>query len=126
MTAITIRPKFSDAANVAGRLTFVVDLPALRGSEQQIAWATEIRATKLVEFAEDMAKRWGVVWGCVLPTDTDHIAKTVSILDEKLANPQFAPLHVAIAKIFANDDCRFWIDNRTDSFHLMFNAVMKG
>ena len=113
MANLSIQPKFYDDARQPGRLQIVTDMPALLGSEKQIAWATEIRAKMAVEFGEGVAKKMaGVAWGAVIKTDVDYIAQCQAKLDAVTVDPKFARAFDALAAAFAIADSRFWIDNR--------------
>src|SRR5690606_7596609 len=118
MTKFTIRPQFASESS-AGYLTIVIDTPELRGSEKQVAWAQDIRAKKMRQIAEELAKAAGVVWGAVLQNDVEYINTCCDALDKYVADPSRAPAIEQVAQIFAIDDARFWIDNRGDSGVLM-------
>ena len=62
-------------------------MPALKGSEKQIAWASDIRAYA-VKLAEELRK------------DTREGSEEI--------------VNNLLAKLFAEDKASFWIDNRND------------
>lgn len=120
---ITIQPKFYDERS-AGRLTLVVsDMPALKGSDKQVSWASDIRSKKQVDFAEQLAKAIGVAWGCVTQRDVDYIAQCQVKLDAFTSDPAHAPSFEKLAVAFAIADARFWIDNRGDDMNLLARSA---
>ena len=122
MNTLAIRAHFVDD-RTAGRLRIVTDMPALQGSEKQIAWASEIRAAKQIEFGQQIAKYAGVVWGPVVAGDADYIAESEAKIASFLANPKYAQAIERLKVIFSVADARFWIDNRTDSMDIMATSA---
>lgn len=110
---MTYRIAFKFAsANSAGYLTFVGDMPQIKGSEKQVAWAGDIRATFAREVAEFIAKAVKVPVGVVIESDTAFIAETEAALAAKLAaDPGAGKVMGAIAKVLDNDSAKFWIEN---------------
>ncbi|MBN9243920.1 MAG: hypothetical protein J0I98_14105 [Mesorhizobium sp.] len=114
MTTITIQPKFYDERS-AGRLQVVAPMPALKGSEKQIAWAADIRSRMQIEYGEKLAKLAGVNWGCVTQRDVDYIAECQVKLDAFCGDPQYAAPFEKLEAAFAIEHAHFWIENRTDT-----------
>jgi hypothetical protein len=111
MTKIIV--KFYAEANRAGYLAVGGDMPALVGSDKQVAWATDIRAKFSREIGEMAAKTANIKFGVVLPTDVDFVAETEAAIAHALATMAGADRFVAaVDKIFARTDARWWIDNR--------------
>lgn len=112
---IKITVQFADRPNAGGYLAVSGDMPTLRGSEKQIAWADDIRARFAKEFAEVAAKAAGVKFGAVLRADVDFIAETERKIAEALATMTGADRFVAaMSKVFAHDEARWWIDNQRE------------
>lgn len=74
--------------NNPGESIFDLELPPLRGSDKQIAWANKLRA-----------QRW-TLYGSLL--------QTVSLQDP--ADPVILPLYRALLAYASQDSARFWID----------------
>ena len=73
----------------------VTDLPALTGSEKQVAWATDIRANMLTnQLGQQFAQR-------AREATADQLATG-------LAN-----MTTSFAALYANTSAKFWIDNRS-------------
>jgi hypothetical protein len=123
MTDLSIQPKFSDESNHPVRLQVVAEMPALKGSEKQVAWASDIRAAKQIEFGEQLAKIAGVTWGCILRSDADYIAECQAKLDAFTADPKRAPDFEKIAAIFSIAEAHFWIENRGDGLGVMARSA---
>lgn len=114
MTKIIV--KFvGDAANQAGHLAVAGEMPALVGSDKQVAWAAEIRTRLSREIAELAAKSANVKFGAVRRTDIEFIAETeAAIADALTTMPGADRFTAAVDKIFARTDARWWIDNRKE------------
>ena len=67
-------------------------MPALKGSEKQIAWASDIRANA-IRYAEELRK--------MTRAGSEEIVNNL------------------LAKLFAEDKASFWIDNRDDMTNKM-------
>jgi hypothetical protein len=112
MTKITVNFA-GDSANQAGHLAVTDEMPALVGSDKQVAWAAEIRAKLAREIAELAAKSANVKFGAVRRTDIEFIAETEAAIANALATmPGADRFTAAVDKIFARTDARWWIDNR--------------
>jgi len=99
-------------ANTAAVLT-IGNLPALTGSDKQIAWATDIRAKLAREVADMAAKAAGVAFGVVLRSDVDFIADVETRIATALATTPGADRFAAAAdRLFGRADAKYWIDNR--------------
>ncbi|MFC3207501.1 hypothetical protein [Aquamicrobium soli] len=122
MTTITIQPKFYDE-RTAGRLQVVAPMPALTGSEKQIAWATDIRSALQVEFGEQLAKAAGVKWGAVTPRDVDYIAECQAQLDALVADPTHASGFEKLEALFSIAEAHFWIENRDHGMNALARAA---
>ena len=87
------------AQNKAGAVLDVEaehELPALTGSDRQVEWARKIRADKISEFAELIAKRLGTV-----PAD-----KRDTFEDQNA---------MVLVEMAGKTTARWWIDNRDES-----------
>lgn len=110
--------------HAVGQLTLVGDMPSLVGSDKQIAWATDIRATAAREVAAEIAKVGGFTARYVLSTDADHIADAHAKIDAALATGSGPKVAAAIVKLFAQPSAKWWIENgRTDARVLIRNAM---
>lgn len=73
-----------------GETIFDLELPPLRGSDKQVAWANELRA-----------QRWA---------HRGALLQTVSLQDAK--DPLTLPLYRALLAFGSMDSARFWIDTK--------------
>ncbi|MBN9242410.1 MAG: hypothetical protein J0I98_06420 [Mesorhizobium sp.] len=123
MTTITIQPKFYEESNRPGRLQIVAPMPALTGSEKQIAWATDIRSAMQIELGEKLAKMIGVNWGCILQSDIDYIAECQAKLDAFCADPKYTASFDKLEAAFSIAQAHFWIENRDDTMDQLVRSA---
>lgn len=88
-------------------------LPALVGSEKQIAWATTIRATLLAEI-DALIADWRARGRKVGYSDAD--------LDAAPAAQQQAAL---LTTLRAQTEARYWIDHRSDTARTLLQAAAR-
>ena len=111
-TSYTARVVFSATRpNAAGWLEMAGEMPALTGSEKQIAWATDIRHTFSRKLAEYLAKAAKANASLIMPGDTEHAAEIEATIEAAInALPRGDVFRAAIAEAFAHTDAKWWID----------------
>lgn len=101
--------------NAVADLTCVGDMPALTGSEKQIAWATEIRCAVARELALTICKIIGIKPSSMVLADREDdmafVAAEHAKMDAVLTQGDGAKITAALDAIFAEPSAKWWIEN---------------
>lgn len=107
--------------------------PITKGSEKQIAWATDIKTKAFANHEAALVADLDTFQEMVYVTGPDHgkIAglsrrdvMEVQGFRDPVKSKYAAAFAAADAELAANDDARYWIDNRDESIqHLAKNIV---
>lgn len=108
--------KENDAENAAAAASPVnAGLPALTGTEKQIAWATTIRLTRLTEFESTIHE---------LISNNEQAVESGKRTREQ-ADQAIAQARLAYGVLLGESESRFWIDSREDSARMMLSAALR-
>lgn len=125
----TIQIQFPQAnENAAGYLSMVGNMPALTGSEKQVAWAEEIRRATAREAADLFVKTFRMTFGTVIRSDEDFIAEFEAEINGKLASiPGAQQMQDAVSRIFGQSTAKWWIDTaRVSTARGLIERAAKG
>jgi hypothetical protein len=101
--------KASKQVETANALDQFGSLPALAGSERQVAWATQIREKQLVKVSEELVK---------MQASHDHLVSALTELE--LAADTVMPDYRAKAQLLTTvTDAKFWIDTRDEDSQVL-------
>lgn len=124
---MTITIKF--VGNSDAILGYGIDavLPALQGSEKQVAWATEIRANFLRSCGktfDEQAKARGLAAPLCHWNNADDMAFAAPILAKVQADFAGKPADM-FGRAIARTDASFWIDTRNQPIAAILKAAAK-